>query len=117
MNYRNNFTNYLTISTNNYSYRDIGGISDLKIIFNNNTDYVIDAASVIVGYVQANGNYYKTEIVNFENIEAFSQQTQYAPNSDRGLRVEIDYEQIYSKKMHFLYPSNNGNPEDPYFYK
>ncbi len=46
-----------------------------------------------------------------------TQQSEQAPNSDRGTSVELEISQAYSDKMNFYYPSNSGNNEDPYFYK
>lgn len=117
MNYRNNFESYLTLSRNTYQSRGIGGIFNLEITFTNNTEYVIDIVNVQVGYIQENGNYYKTETLQFTNVQPNTQETLSAPDSERGLSVDYQFTEIYSKKMHFYYPSNSGNDADPYFYK
>ncbi len=117
MNYRNNFQKYLTLSRNQYEYSDLGGIYNLEITFTNNTDYVINNANVQVGYIKENGEYFKTEELQFTNVQPNTQETLRAPDSERGLNVDYQFSEIYSKKMHFYYPSNSGNEADPYFYK
>ena len=117
MNYRNNFEKYLSLSRNQYEYSELGGIYNLEITFTNNTDYVINNANVQVGYIKENGEYYKTEDLQFTNIQPNTQETLRAPDSERGLNVDYQFSEIYSKKMHFYYPSNSGNEADPYFYK
>ena len=116
-NYRNNFTDYITISNNSYEYREIGGIFNLKIILTNNTDYAINGAIVSVNYIQENGKLHKSESVSFEDIPAHSSQTQYAPDSDRGTSVDYYIENIVSTEMNFNFPNGNGSTNDPYFYK
>jgi hypothetical protein len=117
MNFRNNWQTYLTATTNQYQYREIGGIFNLAVIFTNNTDCVMDEVKVDINYIKENGEIYKTETVAFYNVLPETQQSEQAPDSDRGTSVQLDVSQIYSKKMHFYYPSNSGNNEDPYFYK
>lgn len=117
MNFRNNWQTYLTATTNQYQYREIGGIFNLEIIFTNNTDCKMDEIKVDVNYIKDGGGIYKTEPVVFYNVMPGTQQSQQAPNSDRGTSVELDVSQAYSNKMNFYYPSNSGNNEDPYFYK
>ena len=117
MNYRNSYEKYLKLSRNSFQSREIGGIYDLAITFTNDTEYVIDVVNVQVGYIQENGNYYKTETLQFTNVQPFAEETLSAPDSERGLSVDYQFSEIYSKKMHFYYPSNSGNNSDPYFYK
>lgn len=117
MNYRNNFQKYLTLSRNQFEYSELGGIYNLEITFTNNTDYVINNANVQVGYIQENGEYFKTEELQFANIQPNTQETLRAPDSERGLNVDYQFSEVYSKKLHFYYPSNSGNEADPYFYK
>ena len=117
MNFRNNWQTYLTASTNQYQYREIGGIFNLAVIFTNNTDCKMDEVKVNVNYIKDSGGIYKTETVIFYNVMPGTQQSEQAPNSDRGTSVQLEISQAYSDKMNFYYPSNSGNNEDPYFYK
>lgn len=117
MNFRNNWQTYLIATTNQYQYRGIGGIFNLAVIFTNNTDCKMDEIKVDVNYIKEDGEIYKTENVVFYNVLPGTQQREQAPDSERGTSVQLEVSQAYSKKMHFYYPSNNGNYEDPYFYK
>ncbi|WP_281239916.1 DUF4339 domain-containing protein [Flavobacterium praedii] len=117
MNFRNNWQSYLTATTNQYQYREIGGIFNLAVIFTNNTDCKMDEIKVNVNYIKDSGGIYKTETVVFYNVLPGTQQTAQAPDSERGTSVELEISQAYSDKMNFYYPSDSGNYKDPYFYK
>jgi len=117
--YRNNWSDFISATTNEGSYSRLGGISGLEILVTNETEYLLDEVEVQVGYVKANGEYFKTETVSVFNVPANSAKSQNAPDSDRGTSVDMTIMGITSKKMHFCYaPGNWGNnSEDPYFCK
>jgi hypothetical protein len=117
MNYRNNWSNYIGATNNRYTYSEMGGISNLEIVVTNKTEYMLDEVEVLVSYVKSNGDDFKTETVTVYNIPANSTKSASAPESNRGTSVNIDIQGIVSRKMHFCYPADNGNPEDPYFCK
>ncbi len=48
--YRNNIEQYVGASTNQYSYNELGGISNLDIIVTNNTEYLLNEVNVAVDY-------------------------------------------------------------------
>lgn len=118
-NYRNNWQDYISVSTNQYSYYEIGGIENLQIIATNKTEYKIDEITVNVCYEIDNGNCYKTEEITIYNIPAKSQKSENAPNSSRGKNVTLNIMGIYSDKMNFGYAPGNwaNNSDDPYFTK
>ncbi|MBP6754951.1 MAG: DUF4339 domain-containing protein [Bacteroidia bacterium] len=118
-NYRNNWNNYISVSTNQYSYYEIGGIENLQIIVTNKTEYKIDEITVNVCYEIDNGNCYKTEEITIYNIPPKSQKSESAPNSGRGKNVTLNIIGIYSDKMNFGYVPGNwaNNSDDPYFTK
>ena len=117
--YRNNWGDYISSTSNRYSYREIGGIFELEVIITNNTEYMLDEVDVQVGYIKDNGSYFKTEIVRVYNINAHSAKSQKAPESERGKSVDMTINGITSRKMHFCYQLGSGakNLEDPYFCK
>lgn len=117
MNYRNNWESFISSHNSEYLYSEIGGISSLNVNVENNTDYILDEVSIIVNYIKKNGGTYKTEEVIIYNVPAHSIKSQAAPDSERGTSVSTEISSIISKKMHFCYPLNNGNPKDPYFCK
>ena len=116
-NYRNNWQDYISVSTNDYSYYEIGGIENLEIIATNKTEYKIDEITVNVCYEIDNGSCYKTEEITIYNIPAKSQKSENAPNSNRGKNVTLNITGIYSDKMNFGYAPGNwaNNSDDPYF--
>ena len=124
-NFRNNFEKYIRVSTNQYTYNELGGISNLDIIVSNDTDYMLDEVNVNVDYIKDNGEIFKSEIVTLNNIPAHQNKSASAPESNRGTSVEVRMDGITSKKMHFCLYATNGigtysepeNANDPYFCK
>lgn len=117
-NYRNNIEQYVSVSTNQYSYDAFGGISNLDIIVTNNTEYLLNEVNVNVDYIKDNGGIYKTEIVTIYNIPAKQDKSVSAPESNRGTSVNAKIQSISSKKLHMCY-DNSFAPKageiDPYF--
>ena len=118
-NYRNNWSDYISVSTNQYDYFDVGGIENLQIIATNKSEYKIDEITVNICYEIDNGTCHKIEELTIYNISANSQKSENAPNSSRGKNVTLNIMEIYSDKMNFAYAAGNwaNNSEDPYFTK
>jgi cell division protein FtsL len=118
MNFRNNWENYIKVQnsepTVDYTF---GGISAFSVYVSNQTSYMLDQVDVYVQYIRKNGEVYQTKSVTILNVPAGSSANAEAPSSLNGVKVSCIVEKIVSKKMHFCYPENNGNPEDPYFCK
>jgi len=117
---RNNWSNYFKVNNNKFSYYEIGGIENLQISFTNDSDYVVDNAYVDVCYVIDNGSCYKTESLLFKNVQPHSIVTQDAPNSSRGKKISLEFSQIYSSRLNFLYGQTVAGTRssiDPYFSK
>ncbi len=117
MEYRNNWSSYITANRTDFSYSDLGGISDLNIDVTNSTEYVIDELGVVVEYVKANGSIFKTESLYFSNLKPKSKQRLPAPDSERGIDVNYFISYIYAKKFKFCYEINslgNGSIIDPW---
>lgn len=117
---RNNWNTYFKVSYNKFSYYEIGGIENLQISFTNDSDYVVDNAYVDVCYVIDNGSCYKTESLLFKHVAPHSIVTQDAPNSSRGTSIRLEFSQIYSDKLNFLYGQTvvgTRSSIDPYFSK
>ncbi|MDI6048648.1 DUF4339 domain-containing protein [Flavobacterium sp. XS2P24] len=116
--YRNNIEQYVEASTNQYSYNELGGISNLDIIVTNNTEYLLNEVNVAVDYIKDSGGIYKTEIVTIYNIPAKQDKSASAPESDRGTSVNAKVQSISSRKLHMCY-DNSFAPKageiDPYF--
>lgn len=119
-NYRNNIEKYVTARTNQYSYDELGGISNLDIIVTNNTEYLLNEVNVAVDYIKDSGGIYKTEIVTIFNIPAKQDKSTSAPESSRGTSVNANVMTITSKKLHICYDNRfttKVEEIDPYFCK
>lgn len=117
---RNNWDTYFKVNTNNYSYYDFGGIEHLQVSFLNDSDYLVNNAYVDVCYIIDNGTCYKTETLLFKNVPPHSVLTLDAPDSSRGKKITLEFSQIYSDKLNFLYGKSSlglKSSIDPYFFK
>ena len=114
---RNNITNLIQVTTNQYSVNTFGGISNLDIILTNNTDYTIDQITVAIDYIKQNDGINKTEYLTFNNIPAHQNKSLSAPDSNRGLSVNLTKQTITASELNLCYDNKNtpavGNP-DPY---
>lgn len=118
MKYRNNWDTYIKVSnsepTIDYTF---GGISEFNVYVSNETEYILDQVDVLVQYIRKNGEIYQSSTVHLFNVAPNTMESGVAPKSINGIKVSCSVEKVISNKMHFCYPSNNGNLEDPYFCK
>ena len=118
MNFRNKWESYIKVQntepTIDYT---LGGISAFTVYVSNETSYMLDQVDLYIKYIRKSGEVYQTKTVTVFNVPAGSSANSEAPSSVNGIKVSCTIEKIVSKKMHFCYPENNGNPKDPYFCK
>lgn len=114
---RNNITSLVQVTTNQYSVSTFGGISNLDVIVTNNTEYTIDQITVAIDYIKENGDIYTTEYLTFNNIPANQNKSLSAPDSNRGLSVNLTKQTITASELNLCYDNNTvpttGDP-DPY---
>jgi hypothetical protein len=114
---RNNITSLVQVTTNQYSVNTFGGISNLDVMVTNNTNYTIDQMTVAIDYIKENGGIYTTEYLTFNNIPANQNKSLSAPESNRGLSVNLTKQTITSSELNLCYDNNTlpatGHP-DPY---
>lgn len=114
---RNNITSLVQVTTNEYSVNTFGGISNLDVMVTNNTDYTIDQITVAIDYIKENGGVYTTEYLTFNNIPAYQNKSLSAPDSNRGLSVNLTKLTITASELNLCYDNNivtaTGDP-DPY---
>ncbi|WP_448698107.1 hypothetical protein ACFGVR_14895 [Mucilaginibacter sp. AW1-3] len=92
---RNNIYSQVKVEGSNYMVnRLFGGITDLRVTVTNNSDYLVDIVKVKVSYIKADGGLYKDEVLYFSKLAPHSVQTQDAPHSDRGIKVQINQESL-----------------------
>ena len=115
---RNNITDYVNVVTNTYSVDALGGITNLDVVIQNSTLFLLDEVFVEVTYIKENGNAFKIELVTLYNIPAKQDKSASAPDSERGLSVEVKVIGIRSKKLKLCY-DNAVAPEvgnvDPFY--
>lgn len=114
---RNNITSLVQVTTNQYSVSTFGGISNLEVIVINNTNNTIDQITIAIDYIKENGDIYTTEYLTFNNIPANQNKSLSAPDSNRGLSVNLTKQTITASELNLCYDRNTvpttGDP-DPY---
>ncbi|MDE3185046.1 MAG: hypothetical protein KGM16_16670 [Bacteroidota bacterium] len=119
MDYRNNWPNYISVSTDANMHPEVEGIKNLTLTVHNRTDKLLDNVQVKVDYLTANGKTYKSETVTLKNLEPNSANTVSAPDSDKGICVKMEIVTIQAHSFDFCYSKGMkaGNNTDPYFCK
>jgi hypothetical protein len=114
---RKNWHRYIHATHSNYGYGIFGGINNLSIHFDNQTDYILEEISAKVTYIKANGKPWKTKYISLFHIPPHSEKKQPLPKVNRGKSVEVTIVRIVSKSMHFKYEPgrNSGITGDPYY--
>ncbi len=119
MNYRNNWPDYISVSTDATMHPEVEGIKNLTLSVHNRTEKLLDDLQVKVDYITANGKTYKSETVTLKNIKPNSATTIAAPDSDKGICVKIGIVSIHAHAFDFCYSrgmKTDNNP-DPYLCK
>jgi hypothetical protein len=103
--FKKNWNKFIYIENARYSYRKIGGISDVVVPLVNKSEYTIDLVRVKVEYIKddnfASGGVYKTEYIEFKNIKSKAKLTLRAPDSDRGTSIRTSIIKINSGILSF----------------
>ncbi|MBO9730401.1 MAG: hypothetical protein J7623_17305 [Chitinophaga sp.] len=115
--YRRNWRQFIAVSAGEYRTGLLGGIKDLNIIVNNQTEYALDNIVVKVEYMRNNNDIFKTEQYTISNIPEKSTRSVAASNSRKGSKVNVTLISITSQPMNFCWSVNKpvpaGNP-DPF---
>jgi GYF domain 2 len=114
---RNHWPKYISFGKLDYKSHSLSGIKAFDVPVYNATDAVLDKVTVRLDYIKSGGGVYKSETLVITMIPSRSGSVGKAPASSRGTSVNVYITGIISKKLHFCYPQNNGNPGDPYFCK
>jgi hypothetical protein len=114
-NFRNRWPNYISFGSLNYTTKG-DGIQAFDVPLYNGTDAMLDKVTVRIEYLKKKETkIYKTETITITNIPPRTTVNGRAPESKKGEKVNVFITGITSKKLHFCYPVNNGNADDPYF--
>ncbi len=96
---RNNIRDFVIVERNEYTYREIGGISNLKISVSNNSDFLMDKVSVKVEYLKPNGIILETKNLTFKNIPSQKMLTLDVPDTERGTSIKYEIVSIESSAL------------------
>jgi hypothetical protein len=96
---RNNITSYVTAERSEYQYSQLGGIYNLKISVNNNTNYLIDNVKVRVIYIKANGDIWDSRIIDFNLLSPHTKNTVKVADTERGTSVKYEIVSIKSSVL------------------
>ncbi len=112
--YRNNWPKYITIGKLDYTTND-DGVDAFNIPVYNGTNATLDKVTLRVDYMKKEKKVLKSETVVVYGIPAGAGLNGRAPESKKGNNVKVYITGISSRKLHFCFPVNNDNPDDPYF--
>ncbi|HVB02352.1 MAG TPA: hypothetical protein VNE41_01410 [Chitinophagaceae bacterium] len=115
--YRENWKNFIHISASNYKTGFLGGIHGLDIIVSNQTGFTLDNVQVDIQYRTKGGGIFKTETVNISEVSPLSSKTAGAPDSRRGMSIQLQVRRITSEEMNFCYTDHKlgtGDKDNPY---
>ena len=116
MDYRNNWPNYISVSTDANMHPEVEGIKNLTLTVHNRTDKQLDKVQVKIDYLTEKGQTYKSETVTLKNIKPNSANTVSAPDSDKGICVKMQIVNIQARSFDFCYSKGmkTDNSSDPY---
>ncbi|HMK24849.1 MAG TPA: DUF4339 domain-containing protein [Chitinophagaceae bacterium] len=112
--YRNNWPKYITFGKLDYNTKG-DGIDAFNVPVFNGTNAMVDKVTVRVDYMKKDKKVVKSETIFIYNIPPGSGLNGKAPEYKKGNNIKVFITGVTSRKLHFCYPANNGNPGDPYF--
>lgn len=96
---KKNITSYVTAERNEYTFNELGGISNLKISVTNSTDYVLDNVRVKVIYIKANGEVWDSKMFDFNMLDPQTKSTIKVGDTERGTSVQYEIVSIKSNAL------------------
>lgn len=114
--YRNNWPKYIRIGQLDYNTKG-DGVDAFNVPVFNGTNMTVDNVIVRVDYMKKEKKLVKSETLVISNIAPGTTAYGRAPEYKKGNNIKVIITNISSRKLHFCYPANNGNPADPYFCK
>ncbi len=115
--YRHNWKQFITVTTSDYRTGLLGGIKDLDIVVQNQSEYPVDNVVVKVTYLKSKGKVFKTEEYAIKNISAKGRGSVKASNSRKGMKVEVALKSITSQAMNLCWSKDKkvaADDPDPY---
>lgn len=115
--YRQNWKNYIHISLNNYKTGLFGGVRNIKVTADNDTEFTLDNVVVELQYYRSSGKIFKTEPINLNGVKPKSFVSVPAPDSRKGMSVKLVLQRITSQGMNFCWSKDKKTTPgdmDPY---
>lgn len=115
--FRQNWTNYIHATLNDYKTGLLGGIKGARIIVRNDTEFPLDDVTALVQYYRANGKMLRSTPVNLGEIKAKSSKSVAVADSRRGVSLKLELSRITSQEMNFCWSRDkkvSPGDSDPY---
>jgi hypothetical protein len=112
--YRNNWQRHITFGKLDYNTNG-DGIDAFNVPVYNGTNAMLDKVTVKVDYMKKDKKVVKSETIVIYNIPPGTGLNGKAPGYKKGNNIKVVITEITSRKLHFCFPANNGNPADPHF--
>ncbi len=98
-----NISNYLIVSNNKFTYREVGGVYNLTVSLKNSTKSTFERVVVKVNYLNKKGEVVNTSEVGFLNIGSQETQSKLLPDSNRGITVNYTIIEAKSSNLKYIY--------------
>lgn len=84
----NDLKKLLDVTNNDYKVGLFGGINDLELTIENNSNRLVDKIDIQVDYLKPNGDVIESETVSAKNIKPNGSKTISVPSSSRGVKIK-----------------------------
>ncbi|GAB4093537.1 hypothetical protein [Flaviaesturariibacter terrae] len=113
---RVNWATYLNARPNEYEHSEWGGIYNLKVIFTNNSDYMMNEMTASITYIKKNGETWRVVPVKVFNVPPHTTLTQPIDDVFRCTSVQVEVSGAISQEAKFTMSQgyDSGEPADPY---
>lgn len=82
-----NIRKLVQVTNNDYRVGILGGINDLELTIENNSDQIVDKITIQVDYLKPNGDVISSETVSASNIKPNAAKKVNVPSSSRGVKI------------------------------
>lgn len=113
---RNNWYAFISTEVPGYHFTGFENNQTVDVPVTNNTDYTIDEIVVSVNYIGKTGEIRHSEELTLFNVPPHSVRSVQAPYAPIGMAMDIEFRNITSKQMKFVYPGSSTDATDPYFF-
>lgn len=94
-----NINSQLLLLANEYLVGSFGGIRNLELTLQNNSNYLLDKVAVTIEYLNPEGIIIKTENIYFQSVHAGEKETLAVKKTKRGVKIAYRITKIESKDI------------------